>query len=366
MNTAYHHWRKIKSGLVSACCCACALVVIVPLALVLFKSAARGPASLDLDFSTQLPKPVGEPGGGMANAIVGSLILVGLAGLVGVPVGVLGGIYLSEYGSAAAQLGRALRGGHTQRHASIVWGMVVYALVVGPLKGFGLCGRTGAGFHHDPADHPHHRGNAGAGAQQLPRSGLCPGHSPLENCLHCPQNGRQRHHHRRAAGGCARVAGETAPLLFTALGQQFWSHKLSEPIAALPLQIFDYANSPYDDWRRQAWAGALVLILFVLTLNIGVRRDDPRPRRPHPVKISWHDQRHPVARFENRARARFPPRRPPRVAAGPASRPLTCGAQRLVWRPSGVAQRVACKFRPEPSPRSSAPAAAANPPSCAA
>ena len=136
---------------------------------------------------------------------------------------------------------------------------------------FGLCGRTGAGFHDDPADHPHDRGD----------DGLVPnGYREAAFALGIPHWRIVLNIVLKTAGkgiitgillAAARVAGETAPLLFTAFGNSFWSHNLSEPIEALPLQIFTYAISPYDDWHRQAWAGALVLIMFVLALNIGVR-----------------------------------------------------------------------------------------------
>ncbi len=229
----------------------CAFIVISPLALILFYFIKSGASAIDVDFLTQLPKPVGETGGGMANAIVGTLILLGLASLIGVPVGVLGGVYLSEYGSSKANWWIRFGADILNGTPSIVWGIVVSALalmILPPSKCFSAyAGGCALGFMMIP---------------QIIRT--------TEEVLLLVPNG-----YREAALALgiarwrmtvqivmktalkgiitgillagARVAGETAPLLFTAFGNRFWTHSLSDPIAALPLQIYQYAIAPYDD-----------------------------------------------------------------------------------------------------------------------
>ncbi len=268
----HHRRRNAINALMRALSLLCALLVVTPLLLVFYHLLSQGLGAINWDFFTQLPKPVGEPGGGMANAIAGTFILIGLAALMGVPVGVLGGIYLSEYGSSRVNWWIRFAADVINGVPSIVWGMVVWAIVVVPMKGFStLAGGIVLGLMMIPL---------------IMRT--------TEEVLQLVPNG-----YREAAlalgitqwrvtvrivvrtalkgivtGGLlalARVAGETAPLLFTAFGNQFWTHRITDPIAAMPLQIFAYAISPYDDWHRQAWAGALVLLLFVFLINIGVR-----------------------------------------------------------------------------------------------
>ncbi len=270
--TLPHKWRQIKNVILSALCLLCAIVVIAPLALVLFYLLKAGAGALDWNFFTHLPKPPGEAGGGMANAIVGSLVLVGLAVMIGVTIGVLGGIFLSEFGSRrfnwAVRFGADILNGTP----SIVWGIVVYALVVAPMKGqSAYAGGLALGFIMIPLV-------IRTTEEML---ALVPGvFREAAYALGIPQWKIILHIVLKTAGkgiitgillATARVAGETAPLLFTALGNQFWSHKLTEPIAALPLQIFSYVIGPYDDWHRQAKAGALVLIMVVLAFNVVVR-----------------------------------------------------------------------------------------------
>ena len=274
MNTdsSYHAWRKVKNHLMSGFSFACAVLVIAPLGLVLFYLITAGAGAIDWHFFTRLPKPVGETGGGMANAIVGTLTLLGVASLIGVPVGVLGGVYLSEYGGE--QVNRWIRFGADVLNGvpSIVWGIVAYSLVVIPMKGFSAyAGGVALGFMMIPLIIrtteevlllvPNGYREA-ALALGIPRWRIIV-QIVIKTALKGIVTGVL------LAG--ARIAGETAPLLFTAFGNRFWTHHLKDPIAALPLQIFTYAISPYDDWHRQAWAGALVLILMIFLINIGVR-----------------------------------------------------------------------------------------------
>ena len=252
--------------------CGCAVLVLLPLVLVFYHVLKSGIGALNWDFFTKLPKPVGEPGGGMANAIVGTFELLGLAGLVGIPVGMLGGIFLSEYGFARLNNGLRFAADVLNGVPSIIWGMVVYALMVVPLKSFSAWA-----------------GGVVLGLMMVPLImrtteevlSLVPGgYREAALALGIPQWRMVLQIIVRTALkgiitgillALARVAGETAPLLFTAFGNRYWNHNLSDPIAALPLNIFSYAISPYEDWHQQAWAGALVLLLLVAIVNATVR-----------------------------------------------------------------------------------------------
>jgi phosphate transport system permease protein len=269
---AFARLRKAKSMAVTAVLIVCALAVIAPLFLVIYFLVVQGWSSLDLNFFTQLPKPTGELGGGMANAIVGTITLLVMAAMVGVPLGVLGGIYLAEYGSDRANDWLRFAADVLNGVPSIVWGMVVYLVLVVPFKTFSA-----------------YAGGVALGLMMVPLVMR----TTEEVLILVPQSYREaalalgvarwkvitvivvRTALKGIATGVivalARIAGETAPLLFTALGNNFWNHNLKEPIAALPLQIFAYAISPYEDWHRQAWAGALVLMALILALNITVR-----------------------------------------------------------------------------------------------
>ena len=272
MNNWYHRWRKIKSTCVSGLCLMCALVVIAPLALLLFDLLSKGASSLDLNFFTQLPNPVGEAGGGMANAIVGSVTLVGLAGLVGIPIGVLGGIYLSEFGGRRMNWAVRFAADILNGTSSIIWGIVVYALVVLPITGYSAyAAGLALGFMMIPIIIRTTEEMMALVPNSYREAAFALGIPHWRIVLNVVLKTASKGIVTGILLAAARVAGETAPLLFTALGNNFWSRNLSQPIEALPLQIFTYALSPYDDAHRQAWAGALVLIMFVLALNIVVR-----------------------------------------------------------------------------------------------
>ena len=272
MKSNNHLRRKFVNGLMQAVTCVCALLVVVPLCLVFYHVLKSGVGALNWAFFTQLPKPVGESGGGMANAIVGTFELLGLAAVLGVPIGVLGGIFLSEYGSV--RLNWAIRFGADVLNGvpSIIWGMVVYALVVVPWKRFSaLAGGIVLGMMMIPlimrTTEEVLRLVPGGYREAALALGIAHWRAVLQIVVRTALKGI-------VTGillAFARVAGETAPLLFTAFGNRFWNHHLSDPIAALPLQIFSYAISPYEDWHRQAWAGALVLLLFVAVINVSVR-----------------------------------------------------------------------------------------------
>jgi phosphate transport system permease protein len=267
-----HTWRKIKSALASAIAFISAVLVIAPLGLVFFHLLVNGASSLNWDFFTKLPAPVGAVGGGMVNAIVGSLELLALAGAIGIPIGVLGGVYLAEYGSARINSVLRFLADVLNGVPSITWGVVVYGMVVLRFKGFST-----------------YAGGLALGLIMIPlilrtteevillvpngyrEAALALGVSRWKTIVHIVMKTASKGIITGILLALARVGGETAPLLFTAFGNRFWNHSLSEPIAALPLQIFTYAISPYDDWHRQAWAGALVLVTGVFCVNVLVR-----------------------------------------------------------------------------------------------
>ncbi len=242
------------------------LLVIVPLAAIFIYLIIKGASSLNVDFFTKIPAPVGETGGGMANAIVGSITLLALASLIGVPIGIGGGVFLAEFGRGT-KLADAVRFTADVLNGvpSIVMGLAAYALIVVPQHHFSaFAGGVALGIMMIPTVCrtteemllmvPHSVREAALGL------GVPNWRSVLSITVKTASPG--------IITGCmlafARVAGETAPLIFTALGNDFWSTNLNEPIAALPLQIWVYAISPYDDWHRLAWAASLVLIVLIV------------------------------------------------------------------------------------------------------
>ena len=272
MPLANHRWRKLKNVLMQAVTLGCALLVVAPLGLVFYHLASSGIGSVNWAFFTQLPKPVGEAGGGMANAIAGTFILLGLAAMIGVPVGVLGGVYLSEYGASKLNWWIRFTADVLNGVPSIIWGIVVYALVVVPMKGFSAwAGGIVLGMMMIPLI----MRTTEEVLQLVPNGyreaslalGIAEWRTIVQIILRTALKGIVT----GVLLALARVAGETAPLLFTAFGNRFWNHSLSDPIAALPLQIFNYAVSPYDDWHRQAWAGAFVLLLLITVIDVSVR-----------------------------------------------------------------------------------------------
>jgi phosphate transport system permease protein len=248
------------------------LVAIAPLASVLWLVVSKGVAGLDLAFFTHLPAPVGEAGGGIGNAVLGTLYLVGLACLIGLPAGIGAGVYLAEKGDD--RLGRAIRFvcDVLSGVPSIVVGIVAYGLVVVPMKRFSaLAGALALALLMLPT--------LARATEELVR--LVP-HTLREAslALGVPQwKTSLRIVIRTAMGGIltavllsvARAAGETAPLLFTALNNQYWNFRPDQPTASITVQIYNYAISPYEDWHQKAWAAALVLLLVVGGLNVLAR-----------------------------------------------------------------------------------------------
>jgi phosphate transport system permease protein len=267
-----HTWRKIKSALASTIAFVSAILVIAPLGLVFFHLLVNGAGSVNWDFFTKLPAPVGAVGGGMANAIVGSLELLAFAGVIGIPIGVLGGVYLAEYGSAWINSILRFLADVLNGIPSITWGVVVYGLVVLRFKGFSAyAGGLALGLIMIPLILRTTEEVVLLVPNGYREAALALGVSRWKTIVHIVMKTASRGIITGILLALARVGGETAPLLFTAFGNRFWNHSLSQPIAALPLQIFTYAISPYDDWHRQAWAGALVLVTGVFCVNVIVR-----------------------------------------------------------------------------------------------
>jgi phosphate transport system permease protein len=263
LNTAR---RTITNHFVTGLAILSTVLVVAPLVAILGYLVYKGASSLNLAFFTRIPKPVGEEGGGMANSIVGSGVVLTLASLMGVPIGIAAGVYLAEFGRGRL-LANMIRFTADVLNGvpSIVMGIAIYSLIVMQQKHFSaLAGGVALGIMMIPtitrtteemlATVPHAVREAALGL------GVPKWRTVMSVSLRTASPG--------IITGCmlafARVAGETAPLLFTAFGNQFWSFKLNEPIAALPLQIYVYAISPYDEWHRLAWAGSLVLIVLIM------------------------------------------------------------------------------------------------------
>jgi phosphate transport system permease protein len=267
-----HSWREAKNAFVSAATFLSAIVVITPLGLVFFHLLVNGASSVNWAFFTQLPKPVGVIGGGMVNAIVGSLELLGLASLIGIPIGVLGGVYLAEYGSVRANSMVRFIADVLNGVPSITWGVVVYGLVVLRFKSFsGYAGGLALGLIMVPLILRTTEEVILLVPNGYREAALALGIARWKTIVHVVMKTASKGIITGILLALARISGETAPLLFTAFGNRFWNHNLAEPIAALPLQIFTYAISPYDDWHRQAWAGALVLVVGIFCVNVLVR-----------------------------------------------------------------------------------------------
>ena len=264
--------RKMISRFAEFFCAFAVLLALVPLALILFYVVKEGFSSLNLAFFTHMPKPVGETGGGMANAIVGTLILVALAALFAVPIGCMCGIYLSEYPSGTFSNVVRFSADVLNGVPSIVIGIFAYGLVVLPVKRFSaIAGGVALGFlmlpiivrtteellRLVPGGLREGALALGATRSRAVFSVILPAALPgiLTGIL----------------VALARVAGETAPLLFTAFNNTYFSTNVAQPIASLTVQVYTYANSAFDDWHRQAWAGAFLLVMIILTLSIVAR-----------------------------------------------------------------------------------------------
>jgi phosphate transport system permease protein len=265
-------WRKSVNTLMLSLTGFCALVAISVLFFILGYLAYHGGKDVNWDFFTKLPKPVGETGGGMANAIVGSGKLLFMAALFGVPVGLLGGIYLAEFGGHAVPFVVRYTADLLNGVPSIVIGIFAYAVVVMPVHHFStLAGGFALGVMMIPIVLRSTEEFLHAVPRSMREGAMALGASKWRTISSVVLPAASRGILTAALLALARVAGETAPLLFTAFGNRFWSPGWGQPIASLPVMIFTYAVGPYEDWHRQAWAAGLVLLGLVLVTNIVVR-----------------------------------------------------------------------------------------------
>ena len=272
MNRALLIWRKSLNVFMLTLTGVAALAVVSVLFLILGYLIWHGGTSLSWNFFTQLPKPVGETGGGMANAIVGSLKLLLLAAVIGLPVGLMAGVYLAEFGRQTFSFVIRYTTDLLNGVPSIVIGIFAYSIVVLPVKHFStLAGGFALGMMVIPITVRSTEEFLRAIPGTLREGAMALGASKWKTIATVVLPA--------ASGGIltgmllalARVAGETAPLLFTAFSNRYWSPGWSQPIASLPVMIYTYAIAPYDDWHRQAWAAGLVLLALVLLANLGCR-----------------------------------------------------------------------------------------------
>jgi phosphate transport system permease protein len=274
--------RKAVSHLFVLLCGFAVVLALIPLAFVLFYVLQQGFSALNWDFFTKMPKPVGEAGGGMANAIVGTLILIGIASALAVPVGVLCGVYLSEYAAGRFAFFVRFTADVLNGVPSIVIGIFAYGLAVMPFHRFSaVAGGLALSFLMIPI--------IARTTEELLK--LVPG-SLREGALALGATRARASFSVMVPAALpgiltgilvalARIAGETAPLLFTSFNNRFWSTRLDQPIGSLTVQIYTYAISPYDDWHRQAWAGAFVLVAVVFVFSVLARVVTKRLERMH-------------------------------------------------------------------------------------
>ena len=264
--------RRTTDRVMKAVFLLCAFLVLLPLFLIFFDLLWKGAKELKWSLLTDLPRPVGEPGGGIANGIAGTLTLAGLAMGGGIPLAVLSGIYLAEYGKGALASIVRFAVDLLAGVPSIIMGIFGYVLWVLPMKRFSAwAGASALAMIFIPIVVRTTEEMLKTVPVSVREAALALGIERWKTTLFITV--------RTASAGIitgillamARIVGETAPLLFTALGNQFWQTGLDQPIAAVPLQVFAYAISPYDDWHDKAWAGAVVLILMVLFLSLGAR-----------------------------------------------------------------------------------------------
>lgn len=272
MNDALYDRRKKVNALMFALTALCAAIASGTLLAILGYIAWQGASAISWDFVTRLPKPLGEHGGGIANSIVGSAKVVGLAGLMGIPVGILGGVYLAEYGRGKYAFAVRYAADVMNGVPSIVVGLFAYALIVHPMKRFSaLSGSVALAFIMVPIVLRNTEEFLRLVPGTIREAALALGVPRWKVTLFVILPTAGRGILTGALLALARVAGETAPLIFTAFGNRFWDNGWLNPIATLPHTIFTYAISPYEDWHDQAWAAALILMIFVLLVNVTAR-----------------------------------------------------------------------------------------------
>jgi phosphate transport system permease protein len=265
-------WRRVRGKIMIALMALCVLVALLPLLFILGTLVVKGASSLSFDFFTRMPAPAGEDGGGVAHAIVGTLIIVGVAALMGLPLGIGAGIYCAEYpGNKIAVISRFVAD-VMNGTPSIVVGVFAWAWIVATQKHFsGLAGSVALAMLMIPMVMRTTEEMIKLVPNSLREAALALGYPRWRTSLTVVLKTILPGVVTGTLLATARIAGETAPLLFTALGSQFLNLNPAQPMAALPLTVFTYATGPYEQWHRLAWASALVLILVVLVLSIGAR-----------------------------------------------------------------------------------------------
>ncbi len=264
--------RKLESHLWIAFLGFLSLVAIAPLFFILAYAVYRGAPGLDFDFFTELPKPMGEVGGGMANAITGSLIMIAMAGLVGIPWGIGAGIYLSEYKSGFTTKFLRFVTDLLTSVPSIIIGLFAYSLLVVPMKGYSAyAGSAALAIIVVPIVARTTEEILKLMPTNIREAGLALGLPRWRVIMSIVLPGSLGGVMTGVMLAVARIAGETAPLLFTSFSNNFGFRGLGQPTASLPVQIFNFATSHDDVWRQKAWTGALVLVMFVFILNLTTR-----------------------------------------------------------------------------------------------
>ena len=274
--------RRMLSGMMTGLAVTSVLVALVPLAFVLFFVVSQGVQALSLDFFTQTPRPVGEDGGGMGNAIVGTLILIGIGALIAIPIGIMSGVFVAEY--PQNKLAPIVRFAADTLNGvpSIVIGVFVYAIAVMPFRQFSaLAGGISLGVMMIPIITRTTEELLRLVPQSLREGALALGATRGRAVMTVVLPAALPGIITGIMLALARIAGETAPLLFTAFGNRFWSTDLTQPIGAVTVQVYAYAISPYADWHRQAWAGALVLVTLILVCSVLARLTTRRLERMH-------------------------------------------------------------------------------------
>ncbi|HEX7674559.1 MAG TPA: phosphate ABC transporter permease PstA [Bdellovibrio sp.] len=264
--------RKIKNYIMQSLIGLAAAVAVVPLFAVFIYVLQKGAPALNWNFFTHLPAPTGETGGGMGNAILGSLIMICMATIIGVPVGVFGGVYLAEYPTGNLPKVFRMVVDLLASLPSIVVGLFVYVIAVVPMKGFSAYGGAVALFIlMIPIIIKTTEEVLKLLPQHVREAGLALGIPRWRVIVSIVLRGSVSGVITGVVLAIARIAGETAPLLITAFGNRNWPQSLSQPTASLPVQIYNYAISPYEDWQQQAWGGAFVLVTLVFVINITAR-----------------------------------------------------------------------------------------------
>ncbi len=269
---AFQRRRRLLSSFLLTLTGVASFVVVVPLLLIFYHLVSSGAGALNLDFFTQLPAPVGETGGGMANAFLGTTLLVFYAGLIGIPIAVGAGVFLAEEGHTKLAHGVRFIADVMNGIPSIVVGIFVWAWVVVWMGRFSLlAGSVALAVMLIPMVARTTEEMVRIVPKELREGGRALGFTRWRTTLGIILPAARSGILTGILVALARIAGETAPLLFTAFGNPFWEFRLNEPVSSLPLLIYQYAISPYEDWHRQAWAASLVLILMVLVVSLVAR-----------------------------------------------------------------------------------------------